>query len=136
MEFSEDYPIKAPKVRFVTKMFHPNSCVGRVLGGAGLFPAGAVPMVSTAVPSWGHLQVPRALSLSHTHFHSLCLSRSLCWLHAVCPAACAVYNDGQICLDILQNKWSSIYDVVAILSSLQVCVCATLLSSPVDLVWM
>ena len=24
IEFSEDYPNKAPKVRFVTKMFHPN----------------------------------------------------------------------------------------------------------------
>jgi ubiquitin-protein ligase len=25
LEFSEDYPNKAPNVRFVTKMFHPNS---------------------------------------------------------------------------------------------------------------
>ena len=25
LEFTEDYPMKAPKVRFVTKMFHPNS---------------------------------------------------------------------------------------------------------------
>ena len=36
-----------------------------------------------------------------------------------------VYNDGQICLDILQNNWSPIYDVVAILSSLQVRSCAS-----------
>jgi ubiquitin-conjugating enzyme E2 A len=25
LEFSEDYPTKAPVVKFVTKMFHPNS---------------------------------------------------------------------------------------------------------------
>lgn len=30
-----------------------------------------------------------------------------------------VYNDGQICLDILQNQWSPIYDVAAILTSIQ-----------------
>jgi ubiquitin-conjugating enzyme E2 A len=36
-----------------------------------------------------------------------------------------VYADGQICLDILQNQWSPIYDVAAILTSLQ-----SLLSDP------
>ena len=49
-EFSEEYPNKPPKVKFVTKMFHPN-----------------------------------------------------------------IYADGQICLDILQNQWSPIYDISAIL---------------------
>ena len=53
-EFSEEYPNKAPKVRFVSKMFHPN-----------------------------------------------------------------VYADGSICLDILQNQWSPIYDISAILTSIQ-----------------
>jgi hypothetical protein len=33
---------------------------------------------------------------------------------------CAVYADGSICLDILQNQWSPIYDVAAILTSIQV----------------
>jgi ubiquitin-conjugating enzyme E2 A len=31
-----------------------------------------------------------------------------------------VYGDGQICLDILQNNWSPIYDVAGVLSSIQV----------------
>merc|ERR1719181_1044178 len=30
-----------------------------------------------------------------------------------------IYNDGQICLDILQNQWSPIYDISAILTSIQ-----------------
>ena len=33
----------------------------------------------------------------------------------------AVYADGGICLDILQNQLSPIYDVAAILTSIQVC---------------
>lgn len=30
-----------------------------------------------------------------------------------------VYNDGRICLDILQNQWSPIYDVWAVLTSIR-----------------
>lgn len=41
------------------------------------------------------------------------------------PPAPAVYADGGICLDILQNQWSPIYDVAAILTSIQ-----SLLSDP------
>jgi len=54
LQFTEDYPNKAPTVRFESKMFHPN-----------------------------------------------------------------IYADGGICLDILQNQWSPIYDVSAILTSIQ-----------------
>merc|ERR1719461_1359736 len=54
MAFSEDYPNKAPKVKFITKMFHPN-----------------------------------------------------------------IYANGAICLDILQHNWSPIYDISAILTSIQ-----------------
>lgn len=32
----------------------------------------------------------------------------------------AVYADGSICLDILQNRWSPTYDVSSILTSIQV----------------
>ena len=60
LEFTEEYPNKAPVVKFITKMFHPN-----------------------------------------------------------------IYADGSICLDILQNQWSPIYDISAILTSIQ-----SLLSDP------
>lgn len=33
-----------------------------------------------------------------------------------------VYNTGELCLDILQNRWSPTYDVAAILTSIQRCV--------------
>lgn len=36
-----------------------------------------------------------------------------------------VYGDGKICLDILQNQWSPIYDISGILTSIQ-----SLLSDP------
>lgn len=36
-----------------------------------------------------------------------------------------IYGDGKICLDILQNQWSPIYDIAAILTSIQ-----SLLSDP------
>lgn len=37
-----------------------------------------------------------------------------------------VYNTGELCLDILQNRWSPTYDVAAILTSIQRCVCCVL----------
>ncbi|XP_028096503.1 ubiquitin-conjugating enzyme E2 2-like isoform X5 [Camellia sinensis] len=34
-----------------------------------------------------------------------------------------IYADGSICLDILQNQWSPIYDIAAILTSIQSLLC-------------
>merc|ERR1719359_145893 len=67
LEFSEDYPNKAPKVKFLSKVFHPN-----------------------------------------------------------------VYADGSICLDILQNQWSPIYDIAAILTSIQSLLCDPNPNSPAN----
>jgi ubiquitin-conjugating enzyme E2 A len=67
LTFSEDYPNKAPVVKFESKMFHPN-----------------------------------------------------------------IYADGAICLDILQNQWSPIYDVSAVLTSIQSLLCDPNPNSPAN----
>eukprot|EP00003_Mantamonas_plastica_P018236 TRINITY_DN298_c0_g1_i2.p4 TRINITY_DN298_c0_g1~~TRINITY_DN298_c0_g1_i2.p4 ORF type:complete len:159 (+),score=82.44 TRINITY_DN298_c0_g1_i2:2161-2637(+) len=43
-----------------------------------------------------------------------------------------VYNDGSICLDILQNQWSPIYDIAAILTSIQSLLCDPNPNSPAN----
>ncbi|KAL0651400.1 hypothetical protein Bca4012_094091 [Brassica carinata] len=58
LQFSEEYPNKPPRVRFVSRMFIPN-----------------------------------------------------------------IYADGRVCLDILQNQWTPVYNVVAILISIQSLLC-------------
>ena len=67
LEFSDEYPYKPPKVKFLTKMFHPN-----------------------------------------------------------------IYNDGSICLDILQNMWSPVYDISSILTSVQSLLCDPNPKSPAN----
>jgi len=53
---------------------------------------------------------------------SACRRFICCAVHLVAEHVVlyAVYADGGICLDILQNQWSPIYDVSAILTSIQV----------------
>ena len=67
LEFTEEYPDKAPDVKFTTKMFHPN-----------------------------------------------------------------IYSDGSICLDILQNSWTPIYDITSILTSIQSLLCDPNPNSPAN----
>ncbi|MCS4558869.1 hypothetical protein L9G74_20845, partial [Shewanella sp. C32] len=43
-----------------------------------------------------------------------------------------VYADGSICLDILQNQWSPIYDVAAILTSIHSLLCDPNPNSPAN----
>ncbi|KAK7411466.1 hypothetical protein VNO78_02899 [Psophocarpus tetragonolobus] len=43
-----------------------------------------------------------------------------------------IYADGSICLDILQNKWSPIYEVSAILTSIQSLLCDPNPDSPAN----
>ena len=66
-EFTEEYPNKAPTVRFLVPLFHPN-----------------------------------------------------------------IYADGSICLDILQNQWSPMYDISAILASLSSLLCDPNPASPAN----
>ena len=93
--FSEEYPNKPPVVKFLSKMFHPNSESRWV---------------------WGqHGEILPAISRGK---------------HP--PSHAAVYNDGGICLDILQNQWSPIYDVGAILTSIQSLLCDPNPNSPAN----
>jgi len=43
-----------------------------------------------------------------------------------------VYADGSICLDILQNQWSPIYDISAVLCSIQSLLCDPNPNSPAN----
>lgn len=90
LTFTEDYPNKAPTVRFESKMFHPNSA--------------------------RHAPQP-----SRPFFDRLTLR-----------ARAQVYADGGICLDILQNNWSPIYDVSAVLTSIQSLLCDPNPNSPAN----
>ena len=96
VDFTEDYPNKAPTVKFMTKMFHPNSAHA---------PRG--PCASCAPAAAARPRRRRARSR-------------------------AVYADGSICLDILQNQWSPIYDISAILTSIQSLLCDPNPNSPAN----
>jgi ubiquitin-conjugating enzyme E2 A len=67
VNFSEEFPTQPPRVRFLSKMFHPN-----------------------------------------------------------------IYNNGEICIDILQNQWSPIYDISSILTSIQSLLCDPNPKSPAN----
>ena len=43
-----------------------------------------------------------------------------------------IYNDGSICLDILQNMWSPVYDISSILTSIQSLLCDPNPKSPAN----
>ena len=120
LEMSEEYPNKPPKVRFVSKVYHPNGacvlvcvCVCSLCGerACGTCCGGAPPRgrCSRRSPRSNHPPHPPPFRT---------------------PAA--VYADGQICLDILQNAWSPIYDVSAVLTSIQSLLCDPNPNSPAN----
>ena len=86
LEFAEDYPNKAPVVKIVSAMFHPNGASTNI----------SCHLLDGLPAAASSLQIASVDDFS------------------------AVYADGGICLDILQNQWSPIYDVSAILTSIRV----------------
>jgi ubiquitin-conjugating enzyme E2 A len=89
LEFTEEYPNKAPVVKFKSHMFHPNS---------------------------EHFLFLFCFQMTSD---TMLAARYQMMFAAIRWFMVAVYNDGGICLDILQNQWSPIYDVAAILTSIQ-----------------
>jgi len=96
IDFTEDYPNKAPTVKFLTKIFHPNSKLLVNRGERLRHPQGPLPLSDDRL--------------------------------SLVP----VYADGSICLDILQNQWSPIYDISAILTSIQSLLCDPNPNSPAN----
>ena len=115
LEFSEDYPNKPPKVRFVSKVYHPNGEPERARAAAA----------TTERPRAARRATRRA-ALTTPPTPAPLRSRPRA------PPPPAVYADGQICLDILQNAWSPIYDVSAVLASIQSLLCDPNPNSPAN----
>jgi hypothetical protein len=182
LQFNEEYPNKPPTVRFVSRMFHPNSKLFliRIYMSAQeisrsdlvfavfyfsnflvLSPKGSVLNAQTSDFFFGCkfsvfvviflMYQICAVICEYLYFDNNEISKCM-WCHwfwtngtlaffllwfiliqllltigwyvhlyvTLTFFLCAVYADGSICLDILQNQWSPIYDVAAILTSIQV----------------
>jgi len=133
LEFTEDYPNKAPSVRFLTKMFHPNICELRTLSLVfDIFPS--LPPAAVRGGWWCYLGNYLKESFMFAFYlilHPLSLPMHQ-HIHKTRTNEYQQDNDGQICLDILQNQWSPIYDISAILTSIQSLLCDPNPASPAN----
>lgn len=118
--FSEGYPDKPPRVRFTSEVFHPNVR----LRSAGLpcwaaacrqclcrLNTRAAPRACPAAAG-GTLPLP---GLPSPKTHSIIQPAPL----YCCTAVLQVYNDGTLCLDIIQDHWSPCHNICSILTSIQ-----------------
>jgi ubiquitin-conjugating enzyme E2 A len=105
--FGEHYPDKPPRVRFTSEVFHPNVS-GRGKGSGQVLPVINCHWFSTAQHSSFGGRPPC--------LRACCLILAPCFtLHPVLQ----VYNDGTLCLDIIQEHWSPCHNICSILTSIQ-----------------
>eukprot|EP00049_Salpingoeca_infusionum_P001504 m.48783 g.48783 ORF g.48783 m.48783 type:complete len:197 (+) comp11060_c0_seq2:252-842(+) len=77
------------------------------------------PTVTFVTPVYHPNSTSSHLSHSIGLMHWHCASLRFCFtIHCVCLCG-AVYTNGNICLDILQNQWRSTYSVAGVLTSIQ-----------------
>ncbi|KAF3682385.1 Ubiquitin-conjugating enzyme E2 2 [Capsicum annuum] len=141
LQFSEDYPNKPPTVRFISRMFHPNSTYKECKQSA--FPLHLSVYISTHSPP-GKISIPNNTGHWTYRMFVVTMTCRVLWFlellsrtvgdnsHILVAAWVVFYADGSICLDILQNQWSPIYDVAAILTSIQSLLCDPNPNSPAN----
>ena len=93
---------------FTSKIYHPNGAI--------------IPRL--AIRKMNKLTHTNEYAPMHASTQPACVCRTIRFLGTNLTGALwlyfIVYADGSICLDILKSKWTPVYDVSAILTSIQV----------------
>ncbi len=115
--FGENYPDKPPRVRFTSEMFHPN---GKARAGSTQEqPQNTAELQAGVRGQEQHLlgsvraecREARAGAYGEQDLSPVCAS--------LIPSLCAVYQDGTICMDLLQDQWSPCHNICTLLTSVQ-----------------